>query len=184
MRATGSSVAAILLTVSMAVFSHRVAADDPNEYQVKAVFLFNFSHFVEWPPTAFAGPADPFVIGVLGGDPFGARLDEAVRNERVGEHPIVVRRFRDAADLGSCQLLFIARSQATQLAQILAALGERPVLTVSEMDGAGQRGVMVEFVMESNRIRLRINERAARADGLVISSKLLRLAEIVGGRRD
>jgi hypothetical protein len=180
MRAIGSSFAALLVALSLAIFATRVAADDPSEYQVKAVFLFNFSHFVEWPATAYAAPADPFVIGLLGGDPFGARLDETVRNERVGERPIVVRRLHDAGELGGCQLVFIDRSQAPQLERVLAALGSRPVLTVSEIDGAARRGVMVEFATQNNRIGLRINDRAARAGGLVISSKLLRLAEIVG----
>jgi hypothetical protein len=180
MRAIGSSLAALALAMSIAILAPKAAADDPSEYQVKAVFLFNFSHFVEWPAASFAGPADPFVIGLVGGDPFGARLDEAVRNERVGERPIVVRRLRDAGDLAGCQLLFIDRSQAPQLAQILAALGGRPVLTVSEIDGAARRGVMIEFVTQNSRIGLRINDRAAHAGGLVISSKLLRLAEIVG----
>jgi hypothetical protein len=169
-----------VLAFGMAILSQRVAADDPSEYQVKAVFIFNFSHFVEWPSASFAAPADPFVIGVLGDDPFGARLDEAVRNERVGEHPIVVRRLRDAGEPCNCQILFIARSLTAQLAKILEVARQRPVLTVSEIDGAAQRGVMIEFVTENNRIRLRINDRSAQAGGLVISSKLLRLAEIVG----
>jgi hypothetical protein len=180
MRAIASSLAAILLALSIAIFPPRAGAGDPSEYQVKAVFIFNFSHFVEWPAASFTTPSDPFVIGILGSDPFGARLDEAVRNERVGAHPIVVRRLRDAGDTAGCQLLFIDRSQAGQLAQVLAALGSRPVLTVSEIDGAAQRGVMVEFTTQNNRIGLRINDRAAHAGGLVISSKLLRLAEIVG----
>jgi hypothetical protein len=180
MRAIASSLGAILLALSIGVFPPRAGASEASEYQVKAVFLFNFSHFVEWPAAAFAAPSDPFVIGILGSDPFGARLDEAVRNERVGEHPIVVRRLRDAGDTAGCQMLFIDRSQAAQLAQVLATLGGRPVLTVAEIEGAALRGVMVEFVTQNNRIGLKINDRSARAGGLVISSKLLRLAEIVG----
>src|SRR5437867_1187382 len=53
----------------------------PKEYQVKAVFLFNFAQFVEWPPAAFADDKSPIVIGILGDDPFGAYLDEVVRAE-------------------------------------------------------------------------------------------------------
>src|SRR5438552_8994368 len=62
------------------------AAQAPTEDQVKAVFVFNFSHFVEWPPQAFAVPTEPFVIGVLGSDAFGDRLDEAVRGEKLDQH--------------------------------------------------------------------------------------------------
>jgi YfiR/HmsC-like len=157
-----------------------LAADAPTENQVQAVFLYNFSRFVEWPPQAFAAPNDPFVIGILGTDPFGARLDEAVRNEQVNGHPLTVRRFRSVAEVNNCQILFVDRSESAQLGQILAALDHRSTLTVSQADGAAQRGVMIQFATENNRIRLRINVEAARASGLTISSKLLRPAEIVG----
>jgi hypothetical protein len=160
-------------------------AEAPTEYQVKAVFLYNFSHFVEWPPKTFSAPNEPFVIGILGNDPFGARLDEAVRGEQIDHRPLLVRRFRDVGEIGDCQILFIDRSEGAQLHQILTALDHRGTLTVSEFDGSSQRGVMIQFATENNRIRLRINVDSARAAGLTISSKLLRPAEIVNtGARD
>jgi len=154
------------------------------EYQVKAVFLYNFSHFVEWPPEAFATPTEPFVIGILGIDPFGARMDEAVHGELVNQHPLVIRRFRSAADIGKCQILYIDRSESAHVKPILAALDHRNTLTVADLEGSAGHGVMVEFTTESNRIRLRINADAAKTAGLTISSKLLRPAEIVGTARD
>jgi hypothetical protein len=156
------------------------AADAPTENQVQAVFLFNFSRFVEWPPQAFATPADPFVIGIVGSDPFGARLDEAVHNEQINGHVLTVRRFHSISDLDNCQILFIDRSESGRLGQILAALDHRSILTVSQADGAAQHGVMIQFANENSRIRLRINVDSARAAGLTISSKLLRPAEIIG----
>jgi YfiR/HmsC-like len=150
------------------------------EYQVKAVFLFNFSHFVEWPATAMSAPNQPFVICVLGDDPFGTRLDEAVRGEQINQHPLAIRRLQSAGDAGDCQILYIARSEAVHIQPILAALDHRSVLTVADMDQGAERGVMIELAMENNRIRLRINVEASRAAGLTISSKLLRPAEIVG----
>jgi len=160
------------------------AADAPTENQVQAVFLYNFSRFVEWPAQAFAQPDDPFVIGILGSDPFGARLDEAVRNEQINGHPLKVRRFRSFAEIENCQILFVDRSEIARRGQILAALDHRSTLTVSQADGAAQRGVMIQFATENNRIRLRINVESARASGLTISSKLLRPAEIVGTERE
>jgi hypothetical protein len=156
------------------------AADAPTENQVQAVFLFNFSRFVEWPPQAFAAPSDPFVIGIVGNDPFGARLDEAVHNEQINGHALTVRRFRNISEVDNCQILFIDRSEMARLGQILSALDHHSILTVSQADGAAQRGVMIQFATENSRIRLRINVDSARAAGLTISSKLLRPAEIVG----
>ena len=156
-----------------------LAAAAPTEEQVKAVFVFNFSHFVEWPPQAFASPAAPFVIGVLGSETFGDRLEETVHGENIGEHPLAVRRYRSIADVGACQILYIDRTQAGQLKQIIAVLNRRSTLTVADAEQSAERGIIVQFVTENNRIRLRINVEAARVAGLTISSKLLRPAEIV-----
>jgi YfiR/HmsC-like len=155
-------------------------AEAPTEYQVKAVFVYNFSRFVEWPPQTFTAPDEPFVIGVLGSDPFGTRLDEAVRGEQIDQHPLVVRRFRSLGEIGDCRILYIDRSESAEVQKILAALDHHSTLTVSDLDGSSERGVMIQFTTENNRIRLRINVESARAAGLTISSKLLRSADIVG----
>jgi hypothetical protein len=174
-------MALFLSALGLSVFIRSACgAEAPTEYQVKAVFLFNFSHFVEWPPQSFTTPSEPFVIGILGNDPFGARLDEAIRGEQINQHPLLVRRFHNVADIGGCQILYIDRSETAQLGRILEALGHRNTLTVSDLEGASQRGVMIQFATENNRIRLRINVDAARSAGLTLSSKLLRAAEIVG----
>jgi YfiR/HmsC-like len=173
-------LALLCATLGVAVLVRSAAAvEAPTEYQVKAVFLFNFSHFVGWPPQAFAAPTQPFVIGILGDDPFGVRLDEAVRGEQIDQHPLSVRRFRTVGEIGDCQILYVGRSEGTQLRGILAALDHRGTLTVSDLEGSSERGVMIQFATENNRIRLRINVESARAAGLTISSKLLRPAEIV-----
>jgi hypothetical protein len=153
----------------------------PTEYQVKAVFLFNFAQFVDWPAEAFPRPDAPFVIGVLGQDPFGAQLDDVVRGEKVNGRPLVIERYRGVAEIRNCNILFIGKTEAGDLDEILGALKGRSILTVGDADPAGQRGVMIRLVNESNRIRLRIDVAAAKAGNLTISSKLLRPAEIVGG---
>jgi len=140
------------------------------EYQVKAVFLFNFAQFVEWPPKAF---------GVLGDDPFGSYLDEAVQGERVGTHPLVARRFRRIEDITACHILFISRSEAGHFASLAPRLRPLGVLTVADFDGFIREGGIIQFVTVKNKIRLRINLEAARGASLLISSKLLRPAMIV-----
>jgi hypothetical protein len=154
-------------------------AEAPSEYQVKAIFLYNFTHFVDWPPTAFASSDAAFVIGIIGEDPFGARIDEAVRGEQVNGHPLVVRRFHHIEEVTACQILFIPRSESAQLGHILVALNHGNTLTVSDMDRSAERGVVIQFMTENNRIRLRINVESAHGAGLTLSSNLLRPAEIV-----
>jgi hypothetical protein len=162
------------------------AAREPaaNEYQVKAVFLFNFAEFVEWPPGMFPDAQSPVVIGILGKDPFGQIMDEAVRGERVNNRPLVIQRYVRIEDVGLCHILFISQSETSRLGDILASLSGRSVLTVSDAEHFSMLGGMIRFVMENSKVRLRINLQAAKLAHLTISSKLLRPAEIVSMRRE
>jgi hypothetical protein len=154
------------------------------EYQVKAVFLFNFAQFVDWPTNALPEPQTPLIIGVLGEDPFGAYLDEIVRGEKVNGRPLVVQRYHRVEEVKTCHILFISRSETERLEPILGSLRGRSVLTVGDAIGFAQRGGMIRFMTEKNKIHLRINLEAAKAASLTISSKLLRPAEIVAPGKD
>jgi hypothetical protein len=149
------------------------------EYQVKAVFLFNFAQFVEWPPAAFGDGNSPLVIGVLGDNPFGTYLDETVRDEKVGNRPLEVRRYQRVDEIKTCHVLFVGVSEANRLELILASLKDRSILIVGDSNDFVQRGGMIQLASSQSRIRLRINEGAAKTANLTISSKLLRSAELV-----
>jgi len=172
---------AILLSVVAPWIAHSEPPGPPSaEYQVKAVFLFNFAQFVQWPTKAFADEKTPFVIGLLGTDPFGAYLDRLTAGEKIGSRSFVVERYRSFEDIPTrCQILFISRSETGQLDQILHRLKGRSVLTVSDAEDFNRSGGMIRFVTENGKIRLRVNVMEAKESGLTISSKLLRPATIV-----
>jgi len=152
------------------------------EYKVKAAFLFNFTKFVEWPGTAFANPSDPFVIAVLGNDPFQEALD-ILKGKAVKQRPIVVLRVAELGDLKSCHLLFVSSSERSRLASILPAAHKMNALTVGDAQGFGEKGVAVQFLIEEKRVRFAVNMGASREAGLKISSKLLSLATTVSGQK-
>jgi hypothetical protein len=153
----------------------------PSEYQVKAVFLFNFARFVDWPAVTFVNASAPFTLCVYGDDPFGADLDAVVRGETIGGRPMQVRRLHDTVDVGQCQIVFIAGSADRDLESVVASLDRRATLTVSDIEGAARRGAMIRMMTVNGRIRLRVNIDAVRAAHLTVSSNLLRSAEVVGG---
>lgn len=176
--ACGALLVCGLLWCGLATPQSSSGAVAPTEQQLKAVFVFKLSHFVDWPPESFVDPDEPFVIGVLGSEDFAAHLEEAVRDERLDTHPLVVRHFRRIEDIQDCKILFIERSQGDSIEKIRPLLGERNTLTVSDLDDAARHGAIIELATRDNRIRLVINADAARGAGLTISSNLLRLATI------
>jgi hypothetical protein len=149
------------------------------DYQVKATFLFQFTQFVDWPQEAFTSGQAPLVIGILGQDPFGTFLDQIVRNEKANDRALAVRRYPRLEDVKNCQLLFVSGSEVERMGEIVAALKGQSILIVADADGFADRGGMIQFVTQQNRLRLKINLEAARAAKLTISSKLLRPATVI-----
>jgi hypothetical protein len=163
-----------------------LAAPAASEYEVKAAFLYNFIKFVEWPQKS---NDTPIVIGVLADDdPFFDSeasvnyLDHAVSGKTINDRNLVIKRSSRVANLKDCHLLFIPKSERKRIKDILESLKGLNILTVSETENFCQQGGMINFIMESEKVRFEINADAAGKAGLKISSKLLNVAKLVSAQ--
>ena len=168
----------MLLAVLLAAFCIRAAAAERPANEVKAAFLYHFGKYVRWPKSA-AGPEAPFVIAILGADPFGTALDDVVRGNRVEGRPVAVRRVSRLSELDACEVLFISAQESARLDTILAALPKAPILTVSDMPQFVERGGMIGMVVADRRVQFEVNAEAAERVGLMLGSQLMRLARAV-----
>ncbi|HEY3663748.1 MAG TPA: YfiR family protein [Chthoniobacterales bacterium] len=150
----------------------------PGEYSLKAVFLYNFVRFVDWPESAFTSPNDPFVIGIVGSDPFGALLYEAIAGETYHGRPITVVHFATPRDIRHCHLLFVSQGNRNHYDAILEQASGQGLLTVGETESFLDRGGMIALTTEQSRVHVRINGTALRNSALGVSSKLLQVAQI------
>jgi hypothetical protein len=150
-----------------------------SEYQIKAAFHYNLARFVEWPSDTFRRAADPITICVLGRDPFGPHLEEIVDGKSVDGHGFVVRRIFGAQDAGVCQIVFISSSEQKHFQKILDTVRNRRVLTVGDTPGFAGLGGVINLVLEGSKVRIEVNQDAAKGKNLRISSRLLGLARTV-----
>jgi hypothetical protein len=146
-----------------------------SETAVKAAFLPRFARYVTWPPGASPKNSDPFVLCVIGDDPFGGALEQAARSQSIDGRRITVRRLGTAAGADGCQVAFIGGTSNQPVGQLLAAIGRKPVLTVTDARDGGQRG-LIHFSVVGGRVRFFIDQAAAERRGLTINSRLLALA--------
>ncbi len=148
------------------------------EYEIKAAYLYNFLNYIEWPEQSLPPAGSNITIGVVGENPFGPALDP-LKGKQVKGRTLTVKEVSSAEDLKGCQILFISASEKERLPQLLESLKDAKIVTVSEIDGFAQRGGIINFIYERNRVRFEINQDAARSKGLTISSDLLKLARVV-----
>lgn len=172
------SVLSVLLLTGKAHTANLPVAE---EYQVKAVFLFNFSSYITWPATAFTSPQSPFSICILGQDPFQTELDMTVEGEKISGHPVVIQRLNTLNLVDNCQILFVSQSENSQLTNILTYLKyqRRPILTVSDIENFVEQGGMIQFFKNGKKVRFMIDHQAAKNAGLWVSGNLLSIAEVV-----
>jgi hypothetical protein len=154
-------------------------AETLTEKKVKAAFLYNFAKFVEWPAGALSSSKQPFVFCTLGDNPLGGTLDEVLQGKTIDDHPLLSRHLTSLASVNGCQVLFVSAPKDSGTFTFPANLRLPGLLTVTEAQSKNQvckNGAIITFVLESNRVRFVINDKAAQKAGLVISSKLLSLA--------
>ncbi len=152
------------------------------EYEVKATFLYNFGRFVHWPQDQLGDSTTPFLLCILGEDPFGRLIDEIAAGRSVQDRRLAVKRMNSAVEASRCHVLFISRSERANLDRILKTIDGKSVLIVSEIDDFLERGGIINFRLERKDVRFDINVTAAERRKLKISSQLLRHAVKVVGR--
>jgi len=169
---TCMAMAMLLVTANPAM----PADTDSLELAVKATFLYKFQFYITWPPRAFAAGTDPFNLCIVGDDPFGDLIDQAVNGQTAGGHRVAVRRLRAVSAADHCQMMYLATDDPQLARRELSAVGGLPVLTVTDaIDDDSAKG-MINFVVADDRVRFEIDNAQAARNGLAVSSKLLGVA--------
>jgi hypothetical protein len=148
------------------------ASNPVGEYDVKAAFIYNFAKFITW-----KNNAPSLVVCVLGDDPFGPALD-SLAGKTIDNKTVKVRRIALPQDAATCQMLFVAGSEASQLGPIVAQVRSAPLLTIGDTPGFAQRGVMLNFYVDANKVHFEANIDAIQRGSINVSSQLLKLARI------
>ena len=159
----------------------RAQSGPPPEFEpeVKASFVYTVAKFVDWPDGSFEHPGAPLVFEVLGDDPLEQALERAVRGKSVNGHPVEVIRAGGGDGLSPCHVLYVGRSEAGRLREVLERVRGGAVLTVGEPARFAEDGGVMGLRLEENMIRFEVNVDAAERAHLSISSKILKLGKVV-----
>lgn len=178
-------VLGVIAVLNALVVDTRIAtaANAKSEHELRAAILYNLSRFVSWPDSAFATDEAPLVIGVLGRDPFGSHLSDALNGRTTADgRPLLLIAPRADADLARCHILFVTDQASTEQHERIAALTGAPVLTVGEtIDFVQNQGGSMALILEKSKIRIYLNKAEADEAGLTVRAQLLRLCQLVEG---
>ncbi|MEO8088485.1 MAG: YfiR family protein, partial [Bacteroidota bacterium] len=162
----------IFLLLAAFVCNSFSSGSEGNEYQIKAMFIFNFTKYVEWPETKDAGD---FTIGVIGESEILEPLERIATQKKVGNKKIIVKKL-SLDDEDYCNIVIISKSRLNKLELVEKKYAGKGVLVISD---ESSRPAAINLVTRDNKVRFEITQSLAKSGGVKISSQLLALAVTV-----
>jgi hypothetical protein len=174
-----------VLFLATLLFGVRVEAQAPmDESQVKAMFVYNFLKFVEWPVDASLGAKDAFVVVIIGEGATADATERFLESKAIGARPLVVRRTQWDQSLAGVRAAFVLEQDPKRLRRILDAAAAAGALTIGEGENFATRGGVIGLLVEDRKVRFDVDTSAAQLAGLRVSSKLLALTRAVRSSTD
>jgi hypothetical protein len=150
--------------------SSKLTADE--EYNSKAMYMYNFCKYVQW-PSSFQ--SDNFIICVAGESPLTDKLTSFTKGKTINNKKIVVRKY-DPKDKSLFHILFVPENQSGNFGSLKATLQNNPTLLVSENASLNNQGAHIGFTIMGDKVKYSINKPAAEKTGLQISQDLVKFA--------
>jgi hypothetical protein len=176
--------AALVVAILTLVDPRLGAATAPPEHEVKAEFIERFTHFIDWPDSAFASPSAPFVVCAWGQSPLSSQLERVLSRGRLKARPVRLLQVESWDRLQPCHILYVATRDRAAIRGIVASTRGKPLLSVGDQPGFAEEGLLINLFLDAEGfVRFEINLEATRLSGLKVSAKLIRLARLVGTRK-
>ena len=157
-----------LLLLSASAFSQ--------QEKFKAIYIYNFTKYLEWSPSYKEGN---FVIGIIGNSEISNHLEIVAQKMKVGNQPIVVKRYNSIEDIDKCHLLFISFDKSSELKSILEKMENKNTLVVTDKNGMGKQGSGINFYNDDGELKFEISKQNIEKAGLKISPALLILGKTI-----
>jgi len=178
------SITKRLILLGALLFGVRAEAQAPmDESQVKAMFVYNFLKFVEWPSESIRSK-DPFVVLIIGDGATADATERFLESKTIGERPLFVRRTKWDQSLAGARAVFVVEHDSKKLRHILEAAAAAGVLTIGEGESFATQGGVIGLLVENRKVRFDVDTTAAQVAGLRVSSKLLALTRVVRSATD
>jgi len=171
----------LVISVLTGVLNEKQSFGQSRESLVKAGYIEKFTHFVEWPETSNSSDLkDIFIIALIGNNTFGTDMEDLFMQTKVKNKTVKINYISSTDEIDNCMILFISGSEKNNLDNILKYTTGKPVLTISDTKGFGEKGVILNMFLVGNYVRYEINRQTLDKSGLLINSLLLNYAVIIG----
>ncbi len=166
----------LVFALAIALGSSLTYAQERPIHEVYSMMVFNFVKYVQWPDHDKSGE---FVIGVVGNDEIFNTLNTWYGGKAKGAKTYVIKKFKNAAEVTDCQVLFVDRSKSSEFDSISGKVKGKGTLLVTDKNGLGARGSCINFKTVDEKLRFELNQQAIEASNLKVSGALTSMAILI-----
>ena len=141
--------------------------------KIKAVFIYNFTKYIEWPKNYQEGE---FTIGIVGESPLYSELTKMTQTKKVANQSLQVKKFSSADEVSKCHILYLSKDKSAEISPLLKKLKNNSTLIVTEEAGLVDKGAGINFIIKNNRQKFELNKGNVEKYKLKVSSSLEALA--------
>lgn len=165
----------MLIFLVLAFFVKINTTNAQNE-KFKALFLYNFTKYIDWPASYKNGD---FVIAVIGNSSIVNELNVIASKKKVGTQHIIVKKLSNPSQISKCHIVYIPPYKSSSLRSTLAVLKGKSTLVVTDGSNLVQQGAGINFIDAGGKQAFEIKKKNIESKGLKVSGSLLSLGTII-----
>ena len=150
--------------------------DDKDETTVKALFVYNFTKYIEWPEQNIS---QQFRIGILGESAINDKLSMILKGKKIYNRTVEIKEIKSLDEIGGCQILYITKNTSEKLKQVLDRYSQNEMLIVTEEKNMAVKGAGINIIEKDQKIRFEMNNTAIKKAGLKVANQLYELAIVI-----
>ncbi len=164
-------LAFILISLLILNSGFKVGVDTNSK--MKAIFIMNFTRYIEWPESYREGN---FVVGVVGNSPLYTELIKMAKTKKVASQTLEIRKFDEIGDIAKCHILYVSENKSQDILSVVSQVKQNSTLIITAKEGLVDRGSGINFVVKNNRQKFELNKKNVEKKQLKVSANLEVLA--------
>jgi hypothetical protein len=164
-------LAFILISLLILNSGFKVGVDTNSK--MKAIFIMNFTRYIEWPESYREGN---FVVGVVGNSPLYTELIKMAKTKKVASQTLEIRKFDEIGDIAKCHILYVSENKSQDILSVVSQVKQNSTLIITAKEGLVDRGSGINFVVKNNRQKFELNKKNVEKKRLKVSANLEVLA--------
>jgi len=142
----------------------------------KALFMYNFTKYIEYPASKQAGN---FVIAVVGDSPIIGELQTIAERKTVGQQKIEVKKIAATDDVTKCHIVFVPENKSNTATDIAGKITGKGVVLITDKPGLGKSVAGINYVSNAGKQSFEVNQNHLKSHGVNVASTLLTLGKVV-----